>query len=521
MKRMPDDNEQILLNSSNLNEQQMQSMSKYYTGIDWTSLLFRLLEKIHWILLTAVIGAVLVASYVHFRVTPIYQATSKLYIAGSETSISLSDLQLGSTLAKDYQEVFKIWHIHEMVDEKLDLDYSYAKLGNMVSVSVPEGSHVLYIRINSPDPAEAQKLADTYAEVVQDYIANKMELRRPQLLEKAQLPISPISPNVRNMVMTGFAGSGFAAAALVAFLFLLDDKIRTDEDVEKASNLAVLGVIPRQSAENHSEIPSSPLVSPLSSTDSSGRSAVIQGNIKVDYSASEAVNMICSSITFAGKTMKEIAVTSSEAGNGKTFVALQTAAEMARRGKKTLLIDADLRKSVMQARYNIELYGGNLGLAHYLSGQCGLDSAIYATNIPNLFLLPVGRNVATPLPLLTNDDFSQMMQTLAQDYDFVLVDTPPIGMVVDGAEIAQRCDGSILVLEYNHTTIRSLRTMEKLLEQAGSPILGCVINKVAVKGLGKSHYYYYQYGAYEYSASQKSPKKSFLGFHLKKGSKKA
>ena len=101
---------------------------EYYTGIDWVSVLFRLLEKIHWIILTALIGAVLAWFYVTNIATPVYQATSKIYIAGSDTTISLSDLQMGSTLAVDYQEVFKIWHVHEMVDERLNLNYSYSEL---------------------------------------------------------------------------------------------------------------------------------------------------------------------------------------------------------------------------------------------------------------------------------------------------------------------------------------------------------------------------------------------------------
>ena len=103
---------------------------EYYTGIDWVSVLFRLLEKIHWIILTALAGAVLAWFYVTNIATPVYQATSKIYIAGSDTTISLSDLQMGSTLAVDYQEVFKIWHVHEMVDERLNLNYSYSELEN-------------------------------------------------------------------------------------------------------------------------------------------------------------------------------------------------------------------------------------------------------------------------------------------------------------------------------------------------------------------------------------------------------
>lgn len=518
MLKTNETNEHHMLDINTLTDQQALAISKYYSGIDWASLFFRLLEKIHWILLAAVLSAIAMMLYLRFQVTPIYQATSKLYIAGSENSISLSDLQLGSTLAKDYQEVFKIWHIHELVDEKLELSYSYNQLGSMVTVSVPDGSHVLYIQIQSPDPEEARQLADTYAEVVQDFIANKMELRKPQLLEKAQKPNAPISPNVKQLVITGFFVGGLAAAALIVFLYLVDDKIRTSEDIEKVSDIAVLGMITRQIDENTPGKSDDSVGSNFQPSIQEGPTAVFHSNFSVDYSAAEAVNMVCSSITFAGKNLKKLAVTSGEAGNGKTFVTLQIAREMGRRGKRVLLIDADLRKSVLLSKYNIELSNGKYGLAHYLSGQCGMDDIIYKTNVPNLSLIPVGRNVKTPLPLLTSDEFGQLLLMLETSYDYILIDTPPLGMVIDGAEIAQKCDGSILVLEYNLSTIHSLRNMQRLLEQAGSPIIGCVINKVVMKGLVKNRYYY-QYGTYEYAADSKAQGKTHLGFHGKKGRK--
>ena len=93
------------------------SFPAFYSGIDWISVLFRLLEKIHWIVLAALAGALLAWFYATGIVTPVYQATSKIFIAGSDTTLSISDLQLGSTLAVDYQEVLKIWHVHELVDE--------------------------------------------------------------------------------------------------------------------------------------------------------------------------------------------------------------------------------------------------------------------------------------------------------------------------------------------------------------------------------------------------------------------
>ena len=478
--------------------------AKYYTGIDWASLLFRLLENIHWILLAAILCGAAAGIYVKTTVRPVYQATSKIYIAGSETTISLSDIQLGSSLAKDYQEVFKIWHVHEMVDERLNLNYSYGKLAGMVSVSNPDGSHLLYIRVKSTDPQEAKLLADTYAEVVQDFIANKMELRKPQLLEVAQVPSGPVSPDIKGTVLKAFIFGALLTAAAVVLLFLLDDKIRTGEDVEKAAGLATLGVLAKQEAKDRglSALPPG--------NAKNGRAALIRKSLDLDYAGDEAINAICSGIVFAGKSLKRIAVTSYEANNGKSFLIMRIAYGMAKRGRRVLLIDGDLRKSVLVSRYRIENTAE--GLAHYLSGQCPLERVIYPTNLQNLYLLPVGELVKTPLSLLTSADFEQLMETVGKEFDLVLVDTPPVGAVIDAAEIAKCCAGSLLVLEYNKQTKGSLRSMQKLMEQTGTPIIGCVINNVTVKKMYRKRYYYQYGGNYQYYGGDQGKKSGFLGF---------
>ena len=473
------------------------SATEYYSGIDWVSVLFRLLEKIHWIVLAALLGAVLAWLYVTNIATPVYQATSKIYIAGSDTTISLSDLQMGSTLAVDYQEVFKIWHVHEMVDERLNLNYSYSELEKMVSVSNPSGSHLLYIYVKSPDPAEAKLLADTYAEVVQDYIANKMELRKPQILEKARTPNKPVSPNVTATVAKG-ALIGLGIILIFLFVFILDDRIRTGDDITKAVDLPTFGTVPRQNMERNAQDEDEQDQAPGPLYAEGKHTAVFRGNLKLDYSGEEAINAICSSITFAGKSMRRVLITSCGANEGKTFSALQIAIGMTRRGARVLLIDADLRLSVMKMKYDIHFDGQPAGLAHLLSGQCTLEDAVYHTNIPNLDLLPDGASIKTPLSLLTSPEFDCLMTTVGEAYDLVIVDTPPLGAVVDAAEISRRCDGSMLVLEYNRTHGKSLKEAVSLLRQTGTPVLGCIVNKAVVSRIGKTRYSYYYGGKYGY-----------------------
>ena len=184
--------------------------------------------------------------------------------------------------------------------------------------------------------------------------------------------------------------------------------------------------------------------------------AIINGNLDLDYAGSEAINTVCSNLSFAGRNIRKIVITSCEPNDGKSFVAIQLAANMARRGKKTLLIDADMRLSVLNAHYNIQLSDSGAGLAHFLSGQCRLEDAMYQTNIPNLFLIPIGTDVQAPLSLIATAEFSRMIQAVGETFELVIIDAPPVGLVIDAAEIAKSCDGSVLVLEYNKTHQRAL-----------------------------------------------------------------
>lgn len=219
--------------------------------IDLVALFFRFLEKAHWIVLTALIGAGIAFAIVNYLVTPIYQATAKIYIVGSDTTISLSDLQIGSNLAADYKEVFKNWHVHELVDKRLNLNYSYSKLSKMVSVTNPSGTHVLYVNVKSPDKNEAKLMADTYAQVAREFIAAKMDMREPNVFEEARKPTAPVTPQKARDIIIGFLAGALLAMAVVTIKFVSDDRIVTSEDIAKVGKLPTLGLIPLQDMDKN------------------------------------------------------------------------------------------------------------------------------------------------------------------------------------------------------------------------------------------------------------------------------
>ena len=229
----------------------------------------------------------------------------------------------------------------------------------------------------------------------------------------------------------------------------------------------------------------------------------------LDYSGTEAVNTICSNLSFAGRHVRKIVITSCNSGDGKSFMSVQIAYNLAQRGKHVLLIDADLRKSNLVSRYGISTDGEMTGLVHYLAGYNGLEDVIYRTNMENFHLLPVGRDIANPIPLLDAPAFSDLLNFLAEKYDTVLLDAPPIGVVIDAAEIARCCDGVVLVAKHGHTHRKEMITAKQQLAQTGCPILGCVLNDVSFDSISAKKYYnksyYSHYGDY-YRKSDKSGK---------------
>ena len=227
------------------------------------------------------------------------------------------------------------------------------------------------------------------------------------------------------------------------------------------------------------------------------RKATIKRFTAPDYTGTEAINTICTNLSFSGRDCKRIAFTSYMTGAGKTYICLNILYNLAKRGKRVLLIDADLRRSNIVTRLRMETNGEMLGLAHYLAGHCKLDDCIYETNLYGACIMPAGRDITSPMTLIDTPYFGEMLDHLATQFDLILVDTPPVGLVIDAAEIGRRCDGCVLVVNYNTTRRRELLEVKNQMEQSGCPILGCVINKVtydtlsAKKNYNKSYYDHY------------------------------
>ena len=214
-----------------------------------------------------------------------------------------------------------------------------------------------------------------------------------------------------------------------------------------------------------------------------------------DFSFNEAIKTLRTNIQFSGSRVKNVLITSVAPNDGKSIITMMLGKAFAESGKKTVVIDADVRKSVLRNRYGIELE--TFGLTQVLTGQVQPKDAVYHTSVQNLDLVLSGPYSPTPTELFEDVMCANFFHYLTeQGYDMVLIDTPPLGTVIDAAILARYSDGIAIVAASEDTSRRALQRVKEQIDKTGVRFLGVILNKVRMdKGSYYSSYYHgYRYG---------------------------
>jgi len=213
--------------------------------IDLIELLYCLLSHWKFIAIGTAICVMITAFWTWYIVVPKYEATSKLYVLNSNDSLlNLSDLQIGSYLTADYQEVFKTWKVHEEVMTNLNLHYTKKEMENLLTITNPNGTRILYITATSRDPREAQAIANEYAMVARRYISDTMATDQPNILAEALLPDEYVTPRKAINLMLGFLFGVLLTIGITTVRFITDDKIKTVDDIQKYTDIPTLAMVP-------------------------------------------------------------------------------------------------------------------------------------------------------------------------------------------------------------------------------------------------------------------------------------
>lgn len=215
--------------------------------------LFRvLLSKVHIIILAAILMALVAFVGTKLFVTPMYTSVTKMYVLAKDensttSSSNYNELTAGSMLTKDYMELVKSRPVLEKTISVLNLKMQPAELANMISVSTPTDTRIMTVSVESANPKQAKEIADAVREAVSVQIKEIMSVDSVNTVEEGNLPTSPSSPNtMKNMMLGGILGF-VIAAGIITLIYLLDDTIKTPEDVENYLGLNVLTSIPIQS----------------------------------------------------------------------------------------------------------------------------------------------------------------------------------------------------------------------------------------------------------------------------------
>jgi len=212
---------------------------------------------------------------------------------------------------------------------------------------------------------------------------------------------------------------------------------------------------------------------------------------ELPYAAEEALNRLRVNVKFSGKEIKTIMIISSVPNEGKSHVAVYLWKMLAEAGFKTVLVDCDLRKSVMKKEMRFTCDEEYQGLDYYLSGLAEYDDVVHHTNIENGDIVPTTNLLQNPSSLLEDARLSELFQTLESNYDYVIVDSPPMVSVSDGILIAQHCDGAILIVRSGETPRSLIRQSMNQLKQTDCRLLGTVLNGVATGNRAYGRYYGY------------------------------
>ncbi|KDA04905.1 chromosome partitioning protein [Microbacterium sp. CH12i] len=442
----------------------------------------RILRK-NWLVIVAatLIGLAAAAGYSLTR-TPIYSAQSVVFVQ-SQAGGTASELQQGSSFAQSrivtYVGLVREPVVMNPVITELGLDVSADVLAESVTSSSPLNSTLIEITVEDPDPVHAADIANALGASLAAAVeridtpagtdVSPIKLTRVRDALAAQAPVSPNVPlNLALGVLVGLAlGVGIAVLRSV-----LDNRVRSPRDVEALTDRPLIGAIPFDSR-------------------SKDRPLIVQDDPQ--NPRSEAFRALRTNLQFlemdGGHTF---VITSSIPTEGKTTTTINLAIALADMGKRVALIDTDLRKPKVAEYLGIE---GGIGLTDVMIGRARVADVLLPWGNRSLFVLPAGKIPPNPSELLGSDRMHKLLDALAEEFDVVLCDAPPLLPVTDAAVLSRATSGAIMVVAVGKTTTHQLEGALEALETVGSKVAGVVLTMVPTRG-ADAYAYGYGYGGY-------------------------
>jgi capsular exopolysaccharide synthesis family protein len=448
----------------------------------------------HWfllILLFIMLGGSIAVFY-NYSAPIKYESTVTLYVQPqvNESEVDYQGLLTNQKMVQSYSAMLKTRTVIVTTIETLGLDLTYEEFISMLSISSDTDTQMIKATIKDTDKYKVADIANALATTFIDDIALNMGITNIKVVDPAIEPDTPVEPKTKLNFVIGIFGGLIIGLVLSFLLETMNHKIKTHEDVKKYLKVKTLGIIPHNSIDNEMKDKKKVYVKPG------------ETNIRIltepNSVVSESVRMIRTNLNFSD--LKLVNVTSTMPSEGKSELITNLAASFALLDKKVLIVDCDLRKPKVHKNFGLPR---NIGVSDIVLSKGTLDYhravQTYSSEKTTIDVLTAGSKISNPSELINSKYFAKMLDQIREDYDFVLIDCPPISSMTDGVLVSKLCDGTVYVIESDRIDYPLIQNCMEELKNNKAFILGVVLTKVDIKREKKIYGYKYDYYYSNYS----------------------
>jgi capsular exopolysaccharide synthesis family protein len=431
-----------------------------------------ILKKRKYILLL-IIAFVLVVSVLYRTqwLKPVYEARASAIIGNvlnqEETQFQIDDVTRIQDYMQTYVMILKTNTVAEKTIKVLDLNMSVGEFKSHIQGVPQPKTQFMEIKVKWDSPEKTLAVLNAVTEIFIEEALRIYPTYTIKILEKVG-PYASEALSDKLYYIVSILVSILISFLVVLLIEFFDNTIKSEEDIEKYYNIPVIGTIPKYKRTESTIIDS------------------IKNN---KYNSLDAFRTIRTNLLYFSKKsgIKSVVITSARPQEGKTTVASMLAIVLAQGGKKTLLIDCDLRNPSIQDVFAIN----GAGLSSLLMEDKDWTDVIYESRVDNLYVLPAGFNTLNPVELISSDKMKGLISDMKEIFDFVILDTPPVGLFTEAQVLSQITDGYLIVISANESDRTMTSKAVKLLQYAEGKIIGALLNKVSDLKIYKKYNHYY------------------------------
>lgn len=472
--------------------------------IDFRRLWAALLHKKWLILLTSVVMAVVVFFVTFFFITPIYESSAMFYVnnyaqmSESTGSITSSDISASKNLVDSYIVILNTRATLTEIIDYAGVNRTCEELAGMLDAASVNSTEIFRVVVMSPDPQEAATIADAIVHILPERISSILEGTSASVVDEAVVATEPSSPSYLVNTLAGFVIGLLISVCYVVIRSLSDVTVHSQEDVEQSCDLTVLAAVPDMAAPSKGGYYTQGTKTKAAAADKGA-----QVGEAVSFAASEAYKLLRTKIQFSfadENDCRVIGVSSAMAGEGKSTSSVNLAYSLAQLNYRVLLMDCDLRRPSVPSKIKVQKMPG---LTNFLAGQMPLGQVVQTCELDGVsfHVISSGRIPPNPIELLSSARMENTMKALRENFQYIILDLPPVGEVSDALVASKLADGMLMVVRQDYCNRYALKDTIRQFGFVDAKILGALVNCASEGGSGYGYgsygKKYYRYSKYE------------------------